>query len=105
MKGNKMSNICPQGSTFHWKNGWMFARGEANYVHVWRGDIELNIPPNEWDSIVKAMQLHSASTKAALERAEGYVRAAAFSEGSEPPHKHGQALKDLALVHDALSRL
>ena len=48
-----------QGPAFHWRHGWLFARGEARYVHIWRGHVwegrfnaELSIPPNEWDSIV-----------------------------------------------------
>lgn len=50
-------NLVPQGPTFHWRNGWMFARGEALDVHVWnieRG-IDLIIPRSDWDSIVSAM--------------------------------------------------
>ena len=41
----------------------------------------------------------------ALEIAEGYVRAAAFKEVSDPPHEHGKAHKDLAKVHGALASL
>ncbi len=49
-------NIVPQGPTFHWRNGWMFARGEANDVHVWNIDrgIDLIIPSAEWVSIINA---------------------------------------------------
>ncbi len=50
-------NICPQGPTFHWRNGWMFCRGEGLYVHIWnieRG-IDLAMPPAEWDSLVKSL--------------------------------------------------
>jgi hypothetical protein len=53
-------NLVPQGPTFHWRNGWMFARGEANYVHFWnieRG-IDLQFPPNEWDSIIKPLSVN-----------------------------------------------
>ena len=54
-------NVCPQGPSFHWRNGWMFARGEANYIHVWnieRG-IDLCISPDEWASIVKSLDQHN----------------------------------------------
>lgn len=40
-----------------------------------------------------------------LQIAEGYVRAAAFTEVSDPPHEYGTAHKQLAQVHEALSRL
>lgn len=41
--------------------------------------------------------------KRALERAEGYVRAAAWRERSDPPYEPGRACKDLAAIHNALS--
>jgi hypothetical protein len=46
-------------SAFHWKDGWMFERGEAGYVHIWKleneqpTDIEIAIPPGVWLSILK----------------------------------------------------
>lgn len=50
-------NIVPQGPTFHWRDGWMFARGEGLCIHVWnieRG-IDLTIPRGEWDSIISEL--------------------------------------------------
>ena len=52
------SNLYPQGPTFHWRDGWMFARGEGMAVHIWKTDdprppsIEITIPDGEWQSIV-----------------------------------------------------
>lgn len=43
--------------------------------------------------------------KRALERSECYIRAAAWKETSEPPYEQGQAHKDLAILHAALSTL
>jgi hypothetical protein len=43
--------------------------------------------------------------KRALERAEGYVNAAAWKETSEPPHGIGQACKDRVSVREALASL
>jgi hypothetical protein len=43
--------------------------------------------------------------KKALERAEGYVAAAAFKEASEPPYEPGRACKDLVEVREALAAL
>lgn len=57
-------NLVPQGPTFHWRNGWMFARGEANDVHVWnieRG-IDLIIPATEWASISQALRSRPMET-------------------------------------------
>lgn len=50
-------NLIPQGPSFHWRNGWMFARGEALDVRMWnieRG-IDLIIPSAEWDSLVESL--------------------------------------------------
>ncbi|SHJ72246.1 hypothetical protein SAMN05444159_1320 [Bradyrhizobium lablabi] len=44
----------------------------------------------------------AAAIKRALERGEGYVRAATWKEISEPPYERGRAHKDLAEVHAAL---
>lgn len=43
-------NLVPQGPTFHWRNGWMFARGERLDVHIWNVErgIDLVIPVHEW---------------------------------------------------------
>jgi hypothetical protein len=52
------SNVVPQGASYHWRNGWMFARGEGSHVHIWnieRG-IDLCIPPNEWESLTAALK-------------------------------------------------
>lgn len=52
------SNVNPQGPTFHWRDGWMFCRGEGMAVHIWKTSdpyppaIELTISDSEWDSIV-----------------------------------------------------
>lgn len=55
--GEGIKRMAPQGSPFHWKDGWMFCRGEALTVHVYRDGIELKIPAAEWDSIVKHLAL------------------------------------------------
>jgi hypothetical protein len=52
------TNAYPQGPTFHWRDGWMFARGEGMNVHVWKNshngppEVSLCIPRAEWESIV-----------------------------------------------------
>jgi hypothetical protein len=56
------SNLYPQGPTFHWRDGWMFCRGEGMTVHIWNADwnpanlkpplVAITIPDAEWDSIV-----------------------------------------------------
>ena len=52
------NNLNPQGPTFHWRNGWMFSRGEGMVVHIWKTNdplpptFEITIPDAEWDSIV-----------------------------------------------------
>jgi hypothetical protein len=46
------NNLYPQGPTFHWRDGWMFARGEGMTVHIWNTHLEIKIPDGEWDSIV-----------------------------------------------------
>lgn len=54
--GEGIKRMSPQGIPFHWKDGWMFCRGEANTVHIYRNDsqnFELKIPAGEWDSIVR----------------------------------------------------
>jgi hypothetical protein len=59
-------NACPQGPAFHWRDGWMFARGEANNVHVWKNslngpvEVSLCIPAAEWDSIVGHLSIPDA---------------------------------------------
>lgn len=63
--GDGIKIMSPQGSPFHWKDGWMFCRGEALAVHVYRGDIELKISAGEWDSIVKHL------ARSPQERADG----------------------------------
>jgi hypothetical protein len=47
-------NMYPQGPTFHWRDGWYFCRGECMTVQIWNYQrrVELEIPANEWDSIV-----------------------------------------------------
>jgi hypothetical protein len=51
--------MAPQGSPFHWKDGWMFCRGEAGTVHIYRAgegfrdEVELKIPFAEWESILR----------------------------------------------------
>lgn len=45
--------------SFHWRDGWMFSRDEANTVHIRHSDegscntVHLKIPAMEWDSIVR----------------------------------------------------
>lgn len=56
--GEGIERVAPQGSPFHWSNGWMFCRGEANEVHIYQsghlaGNIHLKIAAAEWDSIVR----------------------------------------------------
>ena len=52
---------APQGPTFHWRDGWMFARGEGGDVHIWHvadtgpPDVNLRIPRGEWLSILEAV--------------------------------------------------
>lgn len=41
----------------------------------------------------------------ALQTAEGYVRAAAWREESEPPYERAKAVEDLAKVQAALAAL
>ena len=43
--------------------------------------------------------------KRALEQAEGYVRAAAWREETEPPYERSRACQVLAEVHDALKEI
>lgn len=57
-----VGGMVPQGETFHWKDGWLFCRGEANDVHIWNANhagkpdaVELKIPATEWASIVRAL--------------------------------------------------
>jgi hypothetical protein len=49
-------NMYPQGSVFHWRNGWYFCRGEGMAVHIWNAGPApipaLTISDDEWDSIV-----------------------------------------------------
>lgn len=52
-EGDGIKRMAPQGPVFHWKDGWMFCRGEANAVHIWCKGIELKIPAAEWDSITR----------------------------------------------------
>lgn len=54
--GEGIKRMTPQGSPFHWRDGWMFCRGEAGAVHVYnsnRQDIDLRIPFAEWQSILR----------------------------------------------------
>ena len=52
------SNMYPQGPTFHWRDGWYFCRGEGLVVNIWNDghDIHLEIPRDEWDSIVETLE-------------------------------------------------
>jgi hypothetical protein len=56
--GDGIKRMNPQGHPFHWSDGWMFCRGEALAVHIYRSgegfrdNIELKIPAAEWESIV-----------------------------------------------------
>lgn len=76
-------NVLPGATTFHWRNGWQFARGEADNVHIWnieRG-IDLCIPPNEWDSIVASVNAKDViAGREVLARA----KAAHQQQGTEP---------------------
>lgn len=53
-----VGGMYPQGCTYHWRDGWYFCRGECLVVHVWNYEkkIELEIPANEWDSIVETLK-------------------------------------------------
>lgn len=57
------NNMYPQGSVYHWRDGWYFCRGEGLCVHVWNDEHEvaLQIPRDEWESIVNALTCRKRS--------------------------------------------
>lgn len=62
--------------SFHWRDGWNFERGEGGTVSLWNEALKiwLEIPPNEWASIV-------ASVVPGGETSESYRAALAVHNG------------------------
>lgn len=51
-----VGGVVPQGPTFQWKDGWMFARSDRG-IEIWNNqrEIEMTIPLPEWDLIINTV--------------------------------------------------